>query len=322
MVGGRGGRCGDALFAVILAAGEGRRLWPLTARMPKPLMPVLNRPVFELLVDRLQPLGVTTVFANVHHHADVLTARIVNPTPSGIAICWRREECLTGPAGALLAFDDVLRGDQPILVQSGDVVHDVDLAAFVEAHRRSGADLSVVFRETTDAGRYGVGTIDDDGTVVAFAEKPPVPRDQSLPVSCGIYCVQPRLLAEFPRGCVFDFGADLIPHMVAGGRRVHAWVTGAYWNDIGSPAALLAANLDAATGVVDVRPPVGASMDGSVVVGVGVELGASATIAGPAVIGDGCRIGAGAYVSRSLLLDGAVVAPGTVVLDAVLAGCR
>jgi NDP-sugar pyrophosphorylase family protein len=235
----------------------------------------------------------------------------------------------------VLAFEDVLRGEERVLVISGDALHDVDLADFVASSFRSGAPLSVVMQEVADPGRYGVATV-EDGRVVSFVEKPPLPPGARGLVSCGIYCVECSLLERFPRGRPYDFGADLIPTLAAEGEHVHCYRFEGYWSDIGDFETLRTGNLDALAGHVAVELPADwspsatfvdpsavvaadADLRPPVLVGPEARVGPGATLVGPVVVGARADIGANAFVRESVLLEDAVVPPGAVVSSALLA---
>lgn len=324
-----------SFVAVLLAAGAGARLEPLTRSLPKPLATVANVPIIDRLVDQLSDAGARRVLVNVHHLGNSIGAAL-DLRDCGVDIEWRQEPELTGPAGALHAFDDVLDGEDAILVQSGDAVHDIDLASFLQAHLASGAPLSVVVKRVPDPRAYGVARLAADGRVLAFAEKPAGAGVEPAWVSCGIYALGHELLRRVPRGEVFDFGRHLIPALVSEGVRVHAHRVDAYWNDVGSPTTLRQANLDAVSGIAGVRPPgrelaVGvwvedgavlhqtARVRGPVAIGRGATIGAGAQILGPSVIGADALVGDGARIEGSVVLSSAVVPPDTWLHGALVA---
>lgn len=324
-------RAGRAVRAFVLGAGFGSRLGVLTRRQPKPMMPVVTVPVLEHVLARLEPLAPRSLHVNLHYVPEPIVALLRAARPRFPAVRWTVEPTLTGPAGAMLAFGDELPRDDTFLVLGGDVVCDADLSAFVDAHRRSGAELSVLLTEVDDAARYGVARV-DDGSIVAFEEKPEAYRARRGLVSGGIYCVEPSLLPRFRRGEVFDFGAHLIPEMVAAGEHVHGHVTPAYWADVGDPATLHRTNLDTLRGMfvpaaevphgidASARVHTSAAVGDDVVAAEGARVDAGATVVGPAVIGRRCHVGAGAHLERVVLFDGAAVAPGAVFLDGIVAG--
>src|SRR5713226_5679511 len=218
---------------VILAAGLGNRLQPLTKFVPKPLIPIVNRPVLEHILRDVAAAGFRDIYINLHHRSRELIEFLERASVAHtLKITWRIEENLSGPAGALLLFEDILRTCKTVLVLSGDALHTVDLNDFVERHLAAACQLSVVMKEVTNAGRYGVAVVNEHHHVVGFAEKPPLAGHESKLVSCGIYCLDPALLSRFPRNSIYDFGAHLIPDMVQRREHIFCYETGAYWCDI------------------------------------------------------------------------------------------
>src|SRR3712207_3613288 len=156
--------------AVVLAAGEGRRLRPLTTSQPKPLLPLLDRPLIEHLIRGLLRFGVQEVLANLHHQAETLE-RYVARSEYGRALILRREGELSGTAGGVRRFADVLQGEREFLVVSADAAHEVDYGSLIAAHRVQEASLTVVTKEVADARPYGTAVVDADNRIVRFAEK-------------------------------------------------------------------------------------------------------------------------------------------------------
>ena len=321
--------------AVILAAGMGSRLRPLTDLLPKPLMPVANRPVIERNVIALAAAERRDLYVNLHHHGGRVAEFLGDGSRWGVHVSCVIEARLTGPAGALHAFAN-LPESSALLVVSGDALHDIDLDAFARWHRASGRSLSVVLRNVADPGRYGVAQVDGCGAIIGFVEKPAVGGAAVGLVSCGIYCLDTALLARIPTGCVHDFGRHLIPELVSEGTPVGGYVTDAYWTDIGDVASYIRGNLDAVLGAVhagglpgrEVAPGVHAEegceispharMAGPVVLGRDVVVGHHVEVIGPAVVGPGAWLADGCHVAQSVILAGARVPEGAQVAGGVV----
>jgi NDP-sugar pyrophosphorylase family protein len=307
--------------AVVLAAGVGRRLDPLTRHCAKPLLPLPGGSALDRLVQQLAAAGVRRVLINTHYRCDDFRA-LADRYPD-LTVILRREPQLTGPAGALRAFDEELRGRDGFLVASGDVVHDLDLGEFARFHESHPGALTLCAKQVNDAGRYGVLEIEDDGRVTSFTEKPPLPPQQHAWVSCGLYVVDPSLLAEIPTGCIYDY-KDIAARMLAEDRPLYAHRWSGYWNDIGAPAELVAASLDLVerrVGAVTPRAPIddsaqiasGAQLRGSVHVGARARILDGALLEGPVVVHEGASIGAGATVRSAVVLPGFDVPAGSLV---------
>jgi NDP-sugar pyrophosphorylase family protein len=305
---------GTRTAGVILAAGAGSRMRPLTDTLPKPLVPVLDRPLLLHLLDRMVAAGVREVFVNLHHHADqvqALLARHGCPVPVHTVV----EPRLTGPAGALTRFADRLRAYDAVLVSSGDVLSGDDFAQVRSCHESTGADLTVAAIRRQGARHFGVLGIRDDDAVTGAREKPPVPDDEWHWVSAGIYCLSPAAIDRIPQDAVFDYAADLVPRLLAEGRRVSAARLSGYWRDIGTPKSLREANLDAAAGRIPWLAPTGGERGSDVHIGAGARVAGSAVLRGPVVIGAGAHVGADVWLENTVVLPDSVVPAGTVLID-------
>jgi NDP-sugar pyrophosphorylase family protein len=280
----------------VLGAGAGTRLRPLTDTLPKPLAPLLGRPVAARLLEQLEPLGLEVVAMNLHHGADLIE-RVLGPGP-----VYLREQWLRGTAGALAGAGEFLRAGGDFLVVSADGVHDVDLAALIARHRRAGAAATVTVKRIARPETCAIVELDPGAMVQRFVEKPAAGKVFTDLASIGIYCFRADVLEAIPLDRPFDIAGELIPLLLGRGDPVAAYETDAWWSDVGDPGELLAANLELA-GDARVLP--------------GCEIAADARIEAPAVVGPYARVGEGAVVRRALVLPGAEVPAGTVVEDRI-----
>ena len=297
--------------AMVMAAGLGTRLAPLTDHLPKPLMPVCNRPVLEHLLRRIAGAGIVDVAINLHWHADAIRAAFGDGSQLGLRIHWRDEQKLLGTAGGTRMFDGLLGADgDPFLVTSADGFHDVDLRALIARHSEAAAFATLTVKAVPDPQRYGVALVDSDGVIEGFQEKP-APQDAlSDLASCGVYVFEPRVFDHIEKGSFSDWARDVLPAAMAAGERLAAYRTEAYWNDVGTISELVNSNLDPLRGLVDLGLDAG---EDGVLIGEGAQVSESATLIGPVVVGPGARIGDGAVVREAVLLAEAVVAPGAIV---------
>jgi NDP-sugar pyrophosphorylase family protein len=211
--------------AVILAGGLGTRLRPYTTVIPKPLVPLGDRPVLEHIILRLAKHGVRRVDLCVSHLGELIQAYFSQVAlPDGVELHWYWEDEPLGTAGALNAVHDL---SGTFLVMNGDILTTLDYGAMVEHHRRSGAALTIAMH--TKPVHIDLGVIEnDDGWVTGYIEKPTLHYD----VSMGIYCYEERALAHLPNG-PFQF-PDLVLALLDAGERVAAYRTDAAWYDIGT----------------------------------------------------------------------------------------
>jgi mannose-1-phosphate guanylyltransferase len=326
---------------MIMAAGAGTRLRPVTDLLPKPMAPIVNRPALYHILRLLRRHGFREVIINTHHLADTITGYFGDGSNLGMEITYSFEPELLGTAGGVKNNADFLGGGT-FLVMSGDALTDVDITGLVAHHARKGMVATMAVKEVADPSLYGVVVADDDGRVVGFQEKPTREEARSRLCNCGIYVFEPEILSHIPAGGFDDFGKRLFPDLLRGGVAFQAHALGGYWSDVGNLREYIRGNADALAGRVEVeipgtevRPglwvdgetqlPASVRVEPPVAIGRGCQIGEGVLIEGPCVIGDGCSLGAGAQVSRALLLQNALVPAGAVVVDGIVgrrAGAR
>ena len=321
---------------MIMAAGLGTRLRPLTEHLPKPIAPVGNRPCVDYLLRRVAAAGATGAVMNLHYHPQTIIDTIGDGSAYGIPVEYSIEEELLGTAGGTRRCRDFLTAEDDVfLVTSGDGLHTIDLAALAAAHRASGALATITVKRVEDVTGFGVVVTAADERITSFQEKPAPAAALSDLVNVGVYCFSAAIFDEIPSVGQSDFGSEILPRLVAAGADVRAWTTDAYWSDIGSLEELLATNLAIASGAVDVDPAGDLIMDsdcglpnvspdsviaGPVLIGEGAEIRSGATIIGPAVIGPRAVIDQGAVVEHALVLPEAEIdadSPASGILGAV-----
>lgn len=319
---------------MVMAAGLGTRLRPLTDHLPKPLAPVGNRPVLEYLLRGIAAAGCSGAVINLHHRPEAIINVVEDGSRYGVPITYSVEEELLGTAGGTRrCADQLLTDDDIFLVTSGDGLHTIDLAALASAHRASGALATLTVKRVPDITGFGVVVTDGDGRVTSFQEKPDPSVALSDLVNVGVYCFSGAIFDHIPTSGASDFGSQILPQLVAGGERVRAWESDAYWSDIGSLDELVAANLAVARGEIAVETSgtlingVGASavgvdpsatIRGPVLLGEGAIIGPNVVIDGPAVIGQRALIEADAHLQRVLVLPEATITAGLHASDGIL----
>lgn len=231
--------------AVLLAAGRGTRLAPITNSVPKILAPLGGRPLLEHQLRYLERNGVTGVAVNVHHHAGQVID-FLDASDRSLEVRVSHEPELLGTAGALLPLREYLT--EPFLVLYGDVVTTEPLEPLLEAHGRRGAVATLCVYRSSETAAKGLCTLSADGRIASFAEKPGSHAGAAW-VNAGLYALDPavfeHLAPERP-----DFGHDVWPHMLRAGVHLHAHAIESYLRDVGSVGALRAAERDLAAGVL------------------------------------------------------------------------
>ncbi|MFI4989568.1 MAG: sugar phosphate nucleotidyltransferase [Solirubrobacterales bacterium] len=312
---------------MVLAAGLGTRLRPLTFEITKPMVPVLDRPVMEHILDLIDRHSFDGVIANLHYFPDTIREHF------GERISYSFEQQLLGTAGGVRNCADFF-GDEPFLVISGDALTDIDLSAFAKRHRETGGIATLAVKRVPDTREYGVVLHDRDGRITGFQEKPQPDEALSDLGNCGIYMFDPRIFDYFPDTPFVDWAKDVYPALLENDVPFYIHELGEYWNDVGSLAELRQGTFDALLGKLhlemqgeQLRPGltvVGGSplredtdVEGTVWIGRDVELGEGVRLMGPIVLGNGAKIGDGAQLRESIVFPGTELAAGSILIGAI-----
>jgi mannose-1-phosphate guanylyltransferase/phosphomannomutase len=220
--------------ALLLAAGEGQRLRPLTSDRPKPMVPVAGVPMVAYALAWLRASGVTHVAINTHYKPEPMMAFVGDGSAFGLSVRYSREPALLGSSGALAPLRDFLAGEDPFIVAYGDVLTDLLLEPVLAQHRRAGADATIVLTQVDDPRRAGMVALDADGWVRALVEKPAEWAHAESWANAGIYVLGPRVWEFVPRSGFHDFAFDLFPALIRAGGRVLGVRSDAPVVDIGS----------------------------------------------------------------------------------------
>ena len=333
---------------MVLCAGLGTRLRPLTTRVPKPAVPVCGVPLVRWTLALLAVAGVRRVAVNLHHLPDAMAAVAEGAArDAGIALTLSHEPVIAGTGGALREARRALAGADAIVLVNGDVLFDVDLAAALAAHRASGALATMVLMPMPRGARYAAVETDASGAVrrIAGAFGPGGGGLEAWHFT-GVHVLAPEILDRIPAAPFeLDINRHVYPPLMAEGL-VRSRVVSGYWNDLGTPARYLQANEDVLAGRVPrsrfhgvdpfadldlfAEPGVwmgeGAHVDGGAalhapaVVGSGARVEAGATVGPFAIVGARSVIGAGARVVHAVVWSDTVLRPGEEVVGAVAAG--
>ncbi len=315
--------------AMVLAAGLGKRLRPLTFELPKPLAPVANRPVMEHILALLERQGFGEVIANLSHLGEQIRERFGDGSAHGLELSYSEEPELLGTAGGVRNVSEFLigGGGESFLVISGDALTDIDLTSMRAFHESHGGIGTLAVKKVSDTREYGVVIHGSDGRVEGFQEKPDPAEALSDLGNCGIYMFRREIFDHFPEREFVDWAMDVFPALLESDTSFYVHEIDAYWNDIGSLEEYRRGNFDALAGLVDVEPAGDfledgdggdAAVTGPVLVGHGGEIGAGAWVHGPTVIGEDARIGPGAKLREAIVLPGAEVPEGAALAGAVV----
>jgi mannose-1-phosphate guanylyltransferase len=316
--------------AVVLVGGEGTRMRPLTETTPKPLIPLVDRPGLDHVLDHLARHGVHEVVLSSPYlertFHPFIEARHGDP-----AITWITEAQPLGTGGAVVHALDAL-GDEPFFALNGDILTDLDLTAMRGFHRDRGAAVTIALHRVDDARAFGLVATDPDGRVSAFREKPedPIPGQ----INAGTYLLDPAVLRAWTPDRSISIEREIFPAVIDAGHPVYGFVTDAYWIDLGTPEQYLQAHFDLLDGKVEgVRYPSPwihptADVDLRSHLGRWAAVGAEARVGPDAQVDDsvlhpGCAIGEGARILGSIVGPGAHVGERATVIGCVLgAGAR
>jgi mannose-1-phosphate guanylyltransferase len=313
--------------AMVLAAGLGTRLRPLTYEIPKPMVPVLDRPVMAHISDLLADHGFQQVIANLHYFPDTIRDYF------GDRLQYRYEQELLGTAGGVRGCSEFFSGET-FLVISGDALTDIDLSAFVARHRQAGGIATLAVKKVSDTREYGVVLHDRDGRITGFQEKPEPEEALSNLGNCGIYIFEPEIFDYFPDRPFVDWAQDVFPALLENDVPFFIHEMDQYWNDVGSLAELRQGTFDALHGklrlkmagqehkpgvVIAGQSPLKDSTqtDGSIWIGHDVQLGEDVRLMGPLVLGDGVRIGDRVQLRESIVFPGTEVHAESIIIGAI-----
>ncbi len=234
--------------AMVLAAGLGTRLRPLTETKPKPLLPVAGRPILVWNLLLLKRHGITEVIINVHHLGEQIVRALGDGARLGLRLAYSHEPTLQGTGGGIKQAAPFLK-DGPFLVLNGDTLSDCDLTALIAAHRASGALATLAVREDPDASTWGPVTLDARGGILQINGNPPLAEPRAALPTCmfaGIHVMKPAVLDAIPPGpgSIIDVYGGLLRQ----GRPLHGYRMSGYWSDIGDPERYEQAQRDAAEG--------------------------------------------------------------------------
>jgi mannose-1-phosphate guanylyltransferase / phosphomannomutase len=291
--------------AVVMAGGEGTRLRPITASQPKPMLPVVNRPIMEHVLRLLRRHGFDETVVTVQFLASMVRNYFGDGEDFGMSLQYATEESPLGTAGSVKNAEDALR-DQPFLVISGDALTDIDLSELVSFHKDSGALVTVGLTRVPDPLEFGIIIVDDDGRIQRFLEKPTWGQVFSDTVNTGIYVMEPEVLAEVAAGEVSDWSGDVFPRLLERGAPLYGWVADGYWEDVGTHESYLKAQADVLSGRVDTKID-GFEVSPGVWVAEGAEVDPDAVLTGPLAIGDYAKIEAGARLREYTVVGSNVV---------------
>ncbi len=289
-----------------MAGGEGTRLRPMTANQPKPMLPVVNRPIMEHVLRLLRRHGLTETVVTVQFLASMVRNYFGDGEDFGMSLQYATEETPLGTAGSVKNAEDALR-DEPFLVISGDALTDIDLSDLIAFHKDNNALVTVALARVPDPLEFGIVIVDDDGKIQRFLEKPTWGQVFSDTVNTGIYVMEPEVLDRRARPGRWSTGpADVFPKLLENGAPLYGWIADGYWEDVGSLESYIKAQADVLSGKVNVEID-GFEVSPGVWIADGAEVDPEAVLTGPLCIGDYAKIEAGAQLREFTVVGSNVI---------------
>jgi mannose-1-phosphate guanylyltransferase/phosphomannomutase len=301
--------------AVIMAGGFGTRLRPLTCNTPKPMVPVMNKPMMHHIVALLKKHGISDLIATLFYQPQAITGYFGDGSRFGVRIAYVKAEADYGTAGSVR---NAVHGmNERILVISGDVLTDFDLTSALKFHEEKKARATILLTRAKNPLQFGVVITREDGRISRFLEKPSWGEVFSDTINTGIYILEPDVVGLIPYREEFDFSKDLFPLLLRQDAGLYGYIAQGYWRDIGNLNEYQEAHQDAIGGGVHVE--IDGKRDGNVILGEGTRLQPDRIqIGGTVVIGKNCTIGDEVRISSSVIGDNCVIGPGCVIRNSVI----
>lgn len=306
--------------AVVMAGGLGTRLRPLTYTIPKPMVPVANRPMIDHIMRLLAKNGFDDILVVLYHQAGIIRNYVGDGSRWGVRVRSVVAEEDLGTAGAVKFAVSHEGFEDPFLVISGDIITDFSLSNIVDFHRSKRAFLTITLIRVSNPLEFGIVITDRDGRIRKFLEKPGWGEVFSDTVNTGIYFLERDVIEYIPDGRPFDFSKDLFPALLAEGRSLYGYLATGYWKDVGTLSEYIVLHKDILQGKVDIEisgERIG-KVGRDIWVGKGTTISQRAELEGTVIIGEGCSIEEGVYVTDSVIGDGTQIEEGATVKNSII----
>ncbi len=298
--------------AVVMAGGEGSRLRPLTIGRPKPMVPMVSKPVMGHILDLLKRQGITEVVVTLHFMPEVIQSYFGDGQGFGLQIYYAVEETPLGTAGSVKNAQKYL--DEPFVIISGDAVTDIHLQQVIAFHEEKGAEATLTLYRVPNPLEYGVIITDADGKITQFLEKPSWGEVISDTVNTGIYVIDPSVLDLIEEGVPTDWSKDVFPQLLESGRPLYGYVADGNWTDVGDIAEYMRASGDVLYHRVQTEE-LGRHIGGDVWVGEDVEIAPDAQLYGPIYLGNEVKIKGGVIIHGPTVIRDYTIVDNRVHID-------
>ena len=302
---------------MVMSAGMGSRLEPLTLQVPKPLVPVCNRPVMDILFESLADIGIKDVICNTYYLAEQIIEKYTKNCP--VNFNYIKEETLSGTAGGLKKCQFFFEKGETLVVLSADGLTNADIKHGIEVHQKSGAIATIGVKRIPkeEVSHFGVVVTDNDGFITEFQEKPPVEQAKSDCINTGIYIFDYKIFDYIPENMFYDFAKNVFPQLLKE-RQINTFVIEDYWSDIGTLGQYMASTQDVFNGkcifehgkIIETNG--GAYLSAS-------EIPSDTKFKGYSTIGTGCKIGKNVAIENSIIWDNVTIEDNAYIKDSIIA---
>jgi len=303
--------------ALIMAAGYGTRMEPLTIAIPKPMIPIVNLPTMQHNIELLKKYGFRDIVANIHYHPEQIENYFGDGYDFGVNLSYSYEEELLGTAGGVRRMAvEIAEIKETFLVLSSDALTDINLKRIVSYHKKKKALVTVALARVEDVTQFGVAIQDEQEKIIGFQEKPKQAEAKSNLVNAGVYVIEPEVLKMIPEG-FYDFGQQLFPKLIKENAPIYGYKMVEYWSDVGGLEKYIQSCYEAMKGIVQIRVP-GKKIAKATWIGAREEIDRSARFEGAVIIGDRCSIGKNVYIRDAVIGDKCVIKDGAVITGSVI----
>jgi NDP-sugar pyrophosphorylase family protein len=314
--------------AMVLAAGLGERMWPLTEERAKPSLPLINRPVIAHILEHLSRHGVTEAVINLHYQPDSIRGLIGDGRKYGVKVHYSEEPVILGTAGGLKKAEALLRGQESIFLINSDSISDCDLGALLKKHRESAALSTMVLMPQDPKAGYSTVEMDERSRIVRIAGRPEGPpiAGTGQYFFTGIHLVEPGIFDAIPAG-KSEINSDVYPRLISSGKNIKGYLHKGFWRELGNPRLYLEGalavlrtikspgleSLKASDGIYldRVTFPKDVAIEPPVYIGRGAQIGTDSALLGGVVIGRQVSIAKGCSLRTTVVWDGARIGEGS-----------
>ena len=306
------------LKAMVMAAGMGSRLEPITLKLPKPLIPVMNRPLMDIILSQLHNIGVNEVISNTYYLANQIIDRYKS-NKLGIKFNYIKETELSGTAGGVKKCQFFFDEGEDFIVISGDVLTTADIKEGIEIHKKSGAIATIGVKQVPHelVSHFGVVVTDEKGYITEFQEKPPLEEAKSNLINTGIYIFNYKIFDYIPENTFYDIAKNVFPKLLTEGQ-INTFKIAEYWNDIGTIGQYKQSIQDVFNGLCKIEhTPIIETNLGSYISETS-RIPSTVRFMGNNVIGSNVKLGEYIMLDNCVVMDGAEVKTGSELSNCVI----